>query len=149
MMDAEDFLDSSAADEFLDGKRDVGELLDEISEALAAMVKAMESGASDSAQTAKALDQMLTVLKARKPETSISAMVSAVKAIRSPDVNVTVSPTPVTVTPVVQILERVKPGAYEMTFTYDRHDRLETARLVPLSEIPKPKKPAMMFGGGE
>lgn len=149
MMDAEDFLDSSAADEFLDGKRDVGELLDEISEALAAMVKAMESGASDSAQTAKALDQMLTVLKARKPETSISAMVSAVKAIRSPDVNVTVSPTPVTVTPVVQILERVKPGAYEMTFTYDRHDRLETARLVPLASIPEPKKPAMMFGGKE
>lgn len=149
MMDAEDFLDSSAADEFLDGKRDVGELLDEIGEALAAMVKAMESGASDSAQTAKALDQMLVVLKARKPETSISAMVSAVKAIRSPDVNVTVSPTPVTVTPVVQILERVKPGAYEMTFTYDRHDRLETARLVPLASVPEPKKPAMMFGGGE
>lgn len=149
MMDAEDFLDSSAADEFLDGKRDVGELLDEIGEALAAMVKAMESGASDSAQTAKALDQMLVVLKARKPETSISAMVSAVKAIRSPDVNVTVSPTPVTVTPVVQILERVKPGAYEMTFTYDRHDRLETARLVPMASVPEPKKPAMMFGGKE
>jgi hypothetical protein len=149
MMDAEDFLDSSAADEFLDGKRDMGELLDEIGEALAAMVKAMESGASDSAQTAKALDQMLTVLKARKPETSISAMVSAVKAIRSPDVNVTVSPTPVTVTPVVQILERVKPGAYEMTFTYDRHDRLETARLVPMASVPEPKKPAMMFGGDE
>lgn len=63
MMDAEDFLDSAAADEFLDGKRDVGELLDEIGEALAAMVKAMESGASDSAQTAKALDQMLVVRK--------------------------------------------------------------------------------------
>jgi len=36
-----------------------------------------------------------------------------------------------------------------MTFTYDRHDRLETARLVPLASVPEPKKPAMMFGGGE
>lgn len=149
MMDAEDFLDSAAADEFLDGKRDVGELLDEIGEALAAMVKAMESGASDSAQTAKALDQMLVVLKARKPETSIAAMVSAVKAIRSPDVTVNVSPTPVTITPVVQIIERVAPGAYEMTFTYDRHDRLATAQLVPLKAMPEPKAVPKMFGGGE
>lgn len=148
-MDADDFLDSAGADEFLDGKREVGDLLDEISESLAAIVKAMESGSDDAAKTGQTLYKMLDVLKARKTGGSIGDMVSAVKAIRAPDVKVTVSPTPVTVTPVVQILERVKPGAYEMTFTYDRHDRLETARLVPLASVPEPKKPALMFGGGE
>lgn len=148
-MDADDFLDSAGADEFLDGKREVGDLLDEISESLAAIVKAMESGSDDAAKTGQTLAKMLDVLKARKTGGSIGDMVSAVKAIRAPDVKVNVSPTPVTVTPVVQILERVKPGAYEMTFTYDRHDRLETARLVPLASVPEPKKPAMMFGGDE
>lgn len=148
-MDADDFLDSAGADEFLEGKREVGDLLDEISESLAAIVKAMESGSDDAAKTGQTLAKMLDVLKARKTGGSIGDMVSAVKAIRAPDVKVNVSPTPVTVTPVVQILERVKPGAYEMTFTYDRHDRLETARLVPLASVPEPKKPAMMFGGDE
>ena len=122
-MDADDFLDSAGADEFLEGKREVGDLLDEISESLAAIVKAMESGSDDAAKTGQTLSKMLDVLKARKTGGSIGDMVSAVKAIRVPDVKVNVSPTPVTVTPVVQILERVKPGAYEMTFTYDRHDR--------------------------
>jgi hypothetical protein len=126
-------------------------LLNELSAALADVVDTMKTGQDQGNEIAAALADIVGLLESRKPDTAIPDLIEAVKAIRitAPDVNVTVSPTPVTVTPVVQILERVKPGAYEMTFTYDRHDRLETARLVPLASVPEPKKPAMMFGGGE
>ena len=126
-------------------------LLNELSAALADVVDTMKTGQDSSNEIAAALADIVGLLESRKPDTAIPDLIEAVKAIRitAPDVNVTVSPTPVTVTPVVQILERVKPGAYEMTFTYDRHDRLETARLVPLASVPEPKKPALMFGGGE
>ncbi len=126
-------------------------LLNELSAALADVVDTMKTGQDSGNEIAAALADIVGLLESRKPDTEIPDLIEAVKAIRitAPDVNVTVSPTPVTVTPVVQILERVKPGAYEMTFTYDRHDRLETARLVPLASVPEPKKPAMMFGGGE
>ena len=126
-------------------------LLNELSAALADVVDTMKAGQDSGNEIAAALADIVGLLESRKPDTAIPDLIEAVKAIRitAPDVNVTVSPTPVTVTPVVQILERVKPGAYEMTFTYDRHDRLETARLVPLASVPEPKKPAMMFGGDE
>ena len=126
-------------------------LLNELSAALADVVDTMKTGQDSGNEIAAALADIVGLLESRKPDTAIPDLIEAVKAIRitAPDVNVTVSPTPVTVTPVVQILERVKPGAYEMTFTYDRHDRLETARLVPLASVPEPKKPALMFGGGE
>lgn len=119
-------------------------LLNELSAALADVVDTMKAGQDSGNEIAAALADIVGLLESRKPDTAIPDLIEAVKAIRitAPDVNVTVSP-------VVQILERVKPGAYEMTFTYDRHDRLETARLVPLASVPEPKKPAMMFGGGE
>lgn len=126
-------------------------LLDELSTALADVVDTMKAGQDSGNEMAAALADIVQLLESRKGGSDIASLIEAVKAMRisAPDVNVTVSPTPVTVTPVVQILERVTPGAYEMTFTYDRHDRLETARLVPLAAIPPPKKTPKMFGGGE
>lgn len=128
--------------------KEVKALLDELSSALADVVEAMKAGQDSSGEVAAALADMVQLLEKREPGTDIAALAASVRAMRiqASDVTVNVSPTPVTVTPVVQILERVQPGAYEMRFTYDRYDRLETAVLVPLDEVPVQEK-AMMFGG--
>ena len=124
-------------------------LLNELSAALADVVDTMKAGQDSSNEIAAALADMVELLEKRKPDTAVADLIEAVKAIRIQAPAVNVSPTPITVTPVVEIIERVSPGAYEMTFTYDRHDRLETARLVPLASIPAPKKTPKMFGGSE
>lgn len=127
-------------------------LMNEISAALADVEQAMRAGHESQSEIATSLVEIVQLMEARKTSTPIAELVEAVKAIRitAPDVTITVSPTPVTVAaPVVQIMERIKPGAYEMTFTYDRLDRLETATLVPLSAVPAKKKTPKMFGGGE
>lgn len=123
-------------------------LLDELSTALADMAQAMTSGQESNAEIATALADMVALLEARKGDGSpISSLTEAIKSLR--DVTVNVSPTPVTVAaPVVQIIERVQPGEYEMRFTYDRHDRLETARLVPVAAqatTPEPMGPRVIW----
>jgi hypothetical protein len=122
-------------------------LLNEMSTALADVVDAMQSGQESQSEIATTLVDLLQLLESRKPDTSMADMCDAIKNLRikASDVTVQVNPTPITVAPpVVQIIERVQPGAYEVTFTYDNHDRLETARLVPLpAGAPRPAKKVM------
>lgn len=156
-MDADDFLSKQAADDFLSEddepgqpkkRRLIEELLDRVTEALDSATEGLSSGKQSTADVVAGLEKLTKAIAARKSDTPVSALTDAIKSLR--DITVNVSPTPITVAaPVVQILERVKPGAYEMRFTYDRDDRLETAVLVPLAAIPKEKKPLKMFGGGE
>lgn len=126
-------------------------LLNELSAALADVVDTMKARQDSGNEVAAALADIVELLESRKSDTAIPDLIEAVKAIRiqAPAVTVNVSPTPLTITPVVQVIERAKAGAFEMRFTYDRDDRLQTAVLVPLESIPKLKEPAKMFGGGE
>ena len=126
-------------------------LLNELSAALADVVDTMKAGQDSDNEVAAALADIVQLLESRKPDTAIPDLIDAVKAIRiqASEVTVNVSPTPLTITPVVQVIERAKAGAFEMRFTYDRDDRLQTAVLVPLESIPKAREPVKMFGGGE
>lgn len=120
-------------------------LMNEISAALADVVQAMQAGQESQSEIATSLVELVQLMEARKTATPITDLVDAIKAIRitAPDVTVNVSPTPINMAaPVVQVIERVTPGAYEMTFTYDSLDRLETARLVPVSGKEKPVEPS-------
>lgn len=125
-------------------------LLNELSAALADVVDTMKAGQDSGNEVAAALADIVELLESRKSDTAIPDLIEAVKAIRiqAPAVTVNVSPTPLTITPVVQVIERAKAGAFEMRFTYDRDDRLQTAVLVPLESIPRAREPAKMFGGG-
>lgn len=154
---AAEFLDDRSASSFLDDdeadhqpvkrRRLLEDLLDAVSETLGRAAEAVEGGRESSADVAAQLAKLVKAIESRKSNSPVSALTSAIKSLR--DVTVNVSPTPLTITPVVQVIERAKAGAFEMRFTYDRDDRLQTAVLVPLESIPKLKEPAKMFGGGE
>ena len=110
-------------------RRQMDELLEEFGEALDEIANALQTGRRDTADIGDTLAQMLEVIKTRDRTDPMAAMTKAIKSLRA--VTVEVSPTPVTVTPVVQIIERTPHATFEMRFTYDQFDRLETATLTP------------------
>lgn len=130
-------------------------LMNEISAALADVVQAMQAGQESQSEIATSLVELVQLMEARKTATPITELVDAIKAIRitAPDVTVNVSPTPINMAaPVVQVIERATPGEYEMRFTYDHLDRLQTARLVPVSakdKAPEPAGPRVIWPGDQ
>jgi len=160
MATAAEFLDQQDAGDFLDAEDDapvapgtpeapeapeppepedkpaaLDGMLSEFGAALDEIANALHEGKRSSRDIGDTLAQLLEVIRAHKPDASIPNLIAAIKAIRitAPDVTVNVSPTPINMAaPVVQVIERVQPGEYEMTFTYDSQDRLQTARLTPV-----------------
>lgn len=68
--------------------------------------------------------------------TLMERLITAVSNIKIPAAQVVVNPTPIQnnlPAPVVQILERVQPGAYQLNVKYDNHDRITSATLTPVS----------------
>ena len=102
-------------------------LMNEVSAALAEIVDSMASGKESAVESSTALVEIVGLLEKRnKP---IEEVVSAIKALR---LTVNVEPTPLTITPIVQILERIQPGEYTFTFEYDNYDRLTHAKMSPV-----------------
>lgn len=67
--------------------------------------------------------------KAAQGGDAVALTKAIVGAINSLALNVKVNPTPITVQPsVVQVLDRPD-GDIELTFDYDRHDRISTVRI--------------------
>lgn len=157
MATAAEFLDQQDAGEFLDAEDDAPEapeapeppepedkpaaldgMLSEFGAALDEIANALHEGKRSSRDIGDTLAQLLEVIRAKDGAGSLAAMTKAIKGLRAVTVNV--SPTPVTIeAPAVQVIERAKPGEYEMRFTYDDRDRIESARLVPVE--PMPPKP--------
>lgn len=112
-------------------------LLNEISGGLADVVEAMkdksEAGAME--EISSTLVEMKEVIEAATKNKSYDGLVAAIKAIRiqSSAVTVNVNPTPITITPVVQIIERVQPGNYRLSVSYDRQDRIIEALISKVS----------------
>ncbi len=122
-------------------RREFEDMLDEFGQALDEIANALQDGKRSSRDIGDTLAQMLEVIKSRDGENPVAAMTKAIKGLRAVTVNV--SPTPINMAaPVVQVIERATPGEYEMRFTYDQHDRLQTARLVPVSAKDKTPEPA-------
>ncbi len=108
-------------------------LLDELSSALAEMVSSMQAQHANSSEIAATLAEMLAVLESRKADTPVESLTEAIKSLR--EVTIQVNPTPIHIAaPVVQVIERQAPATYEMKFSYDKYDRLESARLVPVNQ---------------
>ena len=158
MATAAEFLDQQDAGEFLDAEDDAPAapeapeapeppepedkpaalmgMLSEFGAALDEIANALHEGKRSSRDIGDTLAQLLEVIRAKDGAGSLAAMTKAIKGLRAVTVNV--SPTPVTIeAPAVQVIERAKPGEYEMRFTYDAHDRLQTAKLVPVG-MPEP-----------
>lgn len=134
-MDANQFLDGHGADEFLDQKRDIADLLDDISGMLDRINAVLSSGSDHAEKTAKTLEKMLSVFKDKKASNAIADLAESMKAIKPKDVTVNVSPTPLTITPVMQVMERAAPQEYEVHVTYDHLDRVKSMRVVPAAGV--------------
>lgn len=165
MATAAEFLDQQDAGDFLDAEDDGPEapetpeapeapeppepedkpaaldgMLSEFGAALDEIANALHEGKRSSRDIGDTLAQLLEVIRAKDGAGSLAAMTKAIKGLRAVTVNV--SPTPVTIeAPAVQVIERAKPGEYEMRFTYDDQDRIESARLVPVEPMPPKPEP--------
>lgn len=108
-------------------------LFGEVSAGLSDVVESMKAGQESTAEIGNTLADMLALMESRKEGKSLTELADAIKAIRinvaAPNVRVDVSPTPVTITPVVQIIERVQPGDYKLAVSYDDMDRITSATI--------------------
>ena len=165
MATAAEFLDQQDAGDFLDAEDDapvapvtpeapeapeppepedkpaaLDGMLSEFGAALDEIANALHEGKRSSRDIGDTLAQLLEVIRAKDGAGSLAAMTKAIKGLRAVTVNV--SPTPVTIeAPALQVIERAKPGEYEMRFTYDDRDRIESARLVPVEPMPPKPEP--------
>jgi hypothetical protein len=115
------------------------ELLTEVSGSIADIVQSMESHGQANDQTASALTDIAAALDAAAAGKPLEEIVKAIKGLKleAPVVNVQVHPTAIEnhnhiAAPVLQILERAQASGFKAQFTYDRHDRVESAILTPL-----------------
>lgn len=102
------------------------DLMAEVSGALADIVVSLQEGKSGTDEICATLVDLAQVIGSKSKDGSMDSIAQAIKSIRidSP-VTVNVSPTPITVTPTVQIIERS--GDYKLTVKYDNHDRITEA----------------------
>lgn len=96
-------------------------LMSEISTAIADMATAIEEGRAPVEEIGSALADIVEMLESKSPADQIA---QAIKGIRIESV-VNVSPTPITITPTVQVLSR--PSNYKMTVKYDLQNRITEA----------------------
>lgn len=106
-------------------------LLAELSGALADIVVAMQAKTDGTDEISATLVDLVTAIEGQTAGKSIDAIAQAIKDIRleAPLVNVNVSPTPITIQPVVQVLERIQPCDYKLSVKYDNHDRITEALI--------------------
>lgn len=109
-------------------------LVSEFSAAIADMVVAMQEKKAGTDEISASLADIGAALDSLAKGASTEKLIEAVKGIRLqlPDVHINVSPTPIQniVQPAtVQILERVQPGDYKLSVTYDNHDRIVEALI--------------------
>lgn len=115
-------------------------LFGEISAGLADVVGTMKTSQESTSEIGSVLADMLALMESRKEGRSLTELADAIKAIRinvaAPVVNVDVSPTPVTIQarPIVQILERVQPGDYELKVNYDNMNRISSALITRVAK---------------
>lgn len=97
--------------------------MSEVSTAIADMATAIEEGRAPVEEIGSALADLVAMLESKSP---VDQIAEAIKGIRIESV-VNVSPTPITITPMVQVIEQR--GDYKMTVKYDSYDRITEALI--------------------
>lgn len=117
-------------------------LMGELSGALADIVVAMQQKSEGTDEISSTLADLVAAIESKATGKSMEQIAQAIKAIRieSPAITVNVNPTPIQniVQPaVVQIIERVQPGDYKLTVSYDNRDRITEAFISKIHNTSK------------
>lgn len=102
-------------------------LIDELSAGISDLTEAAKDGNTTLSEIASALADMNEALGKLKRGESLEAVAKAIKDVK---INVNVSPTPLTITPVVQIMEKPA-GRIVIDHSYDSTGRVVRSIVYP------------------